>query len=136
VSGIVPSRLYRVKVFESRERFSWDGTNEGWIRDKRSDAILEHQINEWISETKALVVGTGPMNLVTHPTDKRTRYELRSVAIIYVPPVEQGDHVYGEQPKKQGQGQQVRQQPEPGSAMPTRRVSDGHLGGGGRSAGG
>jgi hypothetical protein len=130
-----------VKVFESYEVFRQSA--DGWRRGAESDDILEHQISAWVDETKVLVVTTGPMNIIDRgsgmePVDKAfaglvmTRRETRTLAVIYVPPVEQEDFLYGEQPPGKATSE-VRAVPaEPGSSdsMSARRVSDANLGSG------
>jgi hypothetical protein len=126
--SIVPSRLYRVKIFESHEVFT--PGEGGWFRDPdKSDDILEIQINDWISKEKVLVVGTGPINVIENKY-KTWREATRTATIIYAPPVEQGDHTYGEQPQqKRRAGSQTPEPSKSGSQMSARGVSDGHLGG-------
>lgn len=99
--SIIPSKLYRIKIFESVERFkAKDGGRE---RDPQSDDPLETQINAWVDETKCLIVGTGPVTFIVRERDPKTELasditvERRTIAITYVPPVEQGDKVYGSQ---------------------------------------
>ena len=143
-SKIVPSRLYKVKIFESVEYFG--DVSDGRVRLSRSDDILETQINNWIQETKVLVVATGPIGFTTRqvrlkpvkkcgpqgcpPNRGLVTKERRTVSITYVPPVEQEDHVYGEHPRaKTTAVPAVGRQLEPSDSMSARRISDGGSGG-------
>jgi hypothetical protein len=92
--SIVPSKLYRVKIFESSERFKKSG--DGWKRLDDSDDTLEQQIDVWVNQTKNLVMATGPVT-ITERTLKATRQERRTLALTYVPAVEQGTQIYGQQ---------------------------------------
>ncbi len=147
MGSIVPSRLYRIKLFESHEVFK--KVEDGWLRvAEESDDILEHQISAWVDETKVLVVTTGPLNIIDRSEKFEpkvpdgplgevglvlTRRETRTLSVIYAPPVEQGDFLYGEQPTKQEAGSVRKVQPDVGSGNPmsARRISDADLVSGG-----
>ncbi len=59
---IVPSKLHRVKVFESTE---WLHPEDGGFRrGDESDPILEVLVNKWVTDTQAMVISLGPVTVV------------------------------------------------------------------------
>jgi hypothetical protein len=93
---IVPSKLHRVKIFESTEWLS--PADGGFERSEESDPILEVQINDWVMETQALVINVGPVSIVRavenpEDTDNSLTMVTRTIALTYAPAVEQGEQV-------------------------------------------
>lgn len=95
MSNIIPSQLYKVAVFESVHVYKPDG--EGRCLVESTDTI-ERQIDKWVKQSKVLIVGTGPVSVFVRETGKgkvKLTAETRTLAVTYVPPVEQDDMVYG-----------------------------------------
>jgi hypothetical protein len=145
---IIPSKLYKVKIFESREGYV--DREGGRQRTPASTPTIEQQIEQWVDETKCLIVGTGPVSLHTQtvmdisdvPFDEMpesampsssveyVQIETRILAVTYVPPVTQKEGVYGEQ--RTGADQQelagADEPTQPPSTSKAPAISDGGLG--------
>ena len=94
--GIVPSRLHRVRIFESVTVSTPE--DEGYlINAERTTPSIEQQIDDWVSKDKCLVVATGPVSLNRTMDVGNAIIDTRTLPVIYVPPVEQGDRIHGEQ---------------------------------------
>ena len=92
MASFIPTRLHRLKVFESVTAYSIDGSEAPYL----STANIETQISEWLDKTQNLIVSVGSQAL----TIVETR-EIRSLAVIYVPAVDRNDNVFGLDPMPQ-----------------------------------
>lgn len=93
---IMPSKLHRVKVFESVEWLYPEG--DGFRRGEESDDIIEVQVNNWINDTQSMLVSLGPLSVVritadsqTHIIEKTPVMVTRTLTVVYAPAVEQGE---------------------------------------------
>ena len=128
---IVPSKLHRIRVFEALTVYRTADRVQS-LDSQRSDCSIEKQVHDWVDQTGALIVGTGPLSLsvergIMDPDDLDSPIimtETRVLPVIYVPAVEQpNDDIYGQQEQTTVGSFSVEHEPE--DTGPARRVSDG-----------
>lgn len=96
--NLIPSRLYRIKTFISMVETRTAPDEPITLRE---DPTIEEQVDAWVTQDKVLIVGTGPLTVTETLIDNDNSGELvlvlrKTLAVIYVPPVEEGDQIYGE----------------------------------------
>ena len=130
---IMPSKLHRVKTFESVEWLYPEGG--GFRRGAESDDILEVQIDSWVTDTQSMLISVGPLSVVRvtadptiqdptiHIMENMPVMMTRTLAIVYAPAIEQGEEDVEDVDEVGGSL-------DAAGAASAPRISDGNFGGG------